>query len=119
MYNDFLKNFTDMTEQSRKVMEPVQQYNKLFVNRVEQMTAMQMSATRFYADLYVEQLKALSEIKDFSALTSFNSKQVELVNTLTEKMTEDNSRLQEEAKTFQNDVQELITENVKKAAKVA
>ncbi len=117
MYTDILKNFTDLTEQSRAALEPVQKYNQLVIENFEKMTALQLSAARFYAELNIEQLKAVSEIKDLPSLTSYQSKQVELINTLTEKVAEDNARLQEQAKSFQSDVQELITTNVKKAAK--
>jgi len=110
MYTDFFKTFTDQTE---KTLEPYFKFNKLVTKNVEVLTELQLNAIRTYSEMGLTQMKAASEIKDVTSLTAFSGQQLSALTKLSQQLTTDSNKIQNIAKEFKDDVEQLTTENLK------
>ncbi|GEM76212.1 phasin family protein [Vibrio sagamiensis] len=110
MYTDFFKTFSEQTE---KNLEPYFKFNKLITKNVEVLTELQLNAARTYSEVGLNQIKAVSEIKDVTSLASFNSQQLGVLTKLSQQMMDDSNKLQTIAKEFKEDVEQLTSENLK------
>ena len=112
MYTEMFKSFSEQTE---KTLAPYAKFNKVFAKNVEQLTELQLSAVRAYSDLGLNQLKAVSEVKDIESLTAFNGQQLETLTKLSQQLLEDSNKFSSEAQGFKTEVEEFVAENVKQA----
>ncbi|MFO6422227.1 phasin family protein [Motilimonas sp. KMU-193] len=112
MYTDMFKMFN---EQSEKALQPYIKFNKLMAKNAEVLTELQLNAVRTYSEIGLSQMKAATEVKDVSSLAVFNSNQMAVLTRLSQQMMEDSNKLQNIAKEFKQDVEELTNENIKAA----
>ncbi len=110
MYTEMFKSFSEQTE---KTLAPYAKFNKVFAKNVEQLTELQLSAVRAYSDLGLNQLKAVSEVKDIESLTAFNGQQLETLTKLSQQLLEDSNKFSSVAQSFKTEVEEFVAENVK------
>ncbi|NUY56810.1 MULTISPECIES: phasin family protein [Salinivibrio] len=110
MYTDMFKAFS---EQSEKALAPYVNFNKLVAKNVETLTELQMNAMRTYSSLGLEQMKAASEVKDVTSMTSFSSQQLAALTKLSQQMMDDSTKLQNIAKEFKEDIDKITAENMK------
>lgn len=115
MYTEMFKSFSEQTE---KTLAPYAKFNKVFAKNVEQLTELQLSAVRAYSDLGLNQLKAVSEVKDIESLTAFNGQQLETLTKLSQQLLEDSNKFSSVAQGFKTEVEEFVAENVKQATPV-
>ncbi|PSU26906.1 phasin family protein [Photobacterium phosphoreum] len=112
MYTEMFKSFSEQTE---KTLAPYAKFNKVFAKNVEQLTELQLSAVRAYSDLGLNQLKAVSEVKDIESLTAFNGQQLETLTKLSQQLLEDSNKFSSVAQGFKTEVEEFVAQNVKQA----
>ncbi|ELR65461.1 hypothetical protein C942_01075 [Photobacterium marinum] len=110
MYTEMFKSFSEQTE---KTLAPYVKFNKLFTKNVEELTELQLTAVRSYSELGLNQLKALSDVKDMQSYVAFNSQQLEALTKLSQQLIEDSNKFNAIAQTFKTEVEELVAENVK------
>lgn len=110
MYTDFFKTFSDQTE---KNLEPMYKFNKLMAKNVEVLTELQLNAVRTYSEMGLNQFKAAADVKDVTTLTAFSSQQLAVMTKLSQQMLDDSNKLQNIAKEFKDDVEQLTSENLK------
>ncbi|MCL1039158.1 phasin family protein [Shewanella corallii] len=112
MYTDMFKMFS---EQAEKSLAPYQKFNALMAKHVEQITELQVNAMKAYSELGLAQFKAASEVKDVTSLAAFNGQQMATLTKLSQQLMDDSNKIQNIAKTFKDDVDQLTTENIKAA----
>ncbi len=112
MYTDMFKTFT---EQSENALQPYIKLNKMLSKNVEVLTQLQLNSVRTYSEIGITQMKAASEVKDAPSLAVFNSSQLAILTRFSQQMMEDSSKLQSIAKEFQQDIEEITTDNIKAA----
>ncbi|MGI2261050.1 phasin family protein [Shewanella sp. GXUN23E] len=112
MYTDMFKMFS---EQAEKSLAPYHKFNQLMAKHVEQVTAMQVNAMKAYSELGLAQFKAASEVKDVTSLAVFNSQQMATLTKLSQQLMDDSNKIQNIAKSFKEDVDQLTSDNIKAA----
>jgi phasin family protein len=97
-----------LQDQSTKLLTPSRELNKLFVAKLEQLTAMQFASLREYTDLNLSQLKAATEITTTEDLQSYFQKQQDFLKTLGEKLAADAQALVAISKEFSEEAQKIV-----------
>ncbi len=106
------KMFDSLTNQSANLLAPSRELNKLIIEKLEQITAMQFASLREYTNLNLGQLKALSDISSAEDLKEFVGKQQELLKTLGEKMSADALAMTTLGKEFMSEAQKIVVKGV-------
>jgi len=115
MYEEF---FNKSGFQIENFTAPARKLNSLMVEHLAKVSEFQMEAAKSYADLSVEQMRAMTEITDAKSLQDFVSNQSRVAKVLGEKVTEDVNTLTGFGKDLTAELQKLTQENVETASKV-
>lgn len=107
MQENILNAFAD---QAKSLYTPFAKFNGLFVENVEQITALQISAIKAYAELGINQLKKAAEIKDADSIRAFTTSQAEAASALNKKVLEDAKAFSDIATKFKEQVEGLVDE---------
>jgi len=113
MYSEMFKSISEQTELA---LSPYLKFNKLLTKNAEELTELQLAAVRAYSDLGISQLKAMNEVKDMQSFTAFSGMQHQALTEFANQLTNDSKKITAAAQTFKADVEELVTDNVKKTA---
>lgn len=97
-----------LQDQSTKLLAPSRELNKLFVAKLEQLTAMQFASLREYTDLNLSQLKSATEITTTEDLQQYFQKQQDFLKTLGEKLAADAQALVAISKEFSEEAQKIV-----------
>lgn len=111
------KMFGDFTAQVTNLLAPSRELNKLIISKLEQLTAIQLSSLREYADLNIGQLKAASEITTAEDLQEYYRKQQEFLRTLGEKLAADAQAMAAIGKEFSEEAQKIAMKGLSGPAK--
>jgi len=109
MYQEIIDSYT---AQAEKMFAPAQQFARLSLSNSEKLYALQMEIAQSYADLGVEQLKALIEVKDTESLQAFVTSQVDVARNVSEKMMADAQTVAELGSKFNTETQQLARESL-------
>ena len=104
---------SQLNEQARQILAPVQALNQLSIDSAEKLVALQVASLERYVALGFSQLRAASEVNDAEALQAYLGKQNELVKSVSEGFVGDAKAVAELGGEFSEKVQELGQENIK------
>lgn len=116
MYDTF---FSNTGAEFQQLFAPLQKLNGLMVDQIAKVTEFQLAATRSYADMGVEQLRAVAGIQDTGSLQAFVEQQGKVVQTLNEKLRDDTTTIAALGKDFTAELQKLAQESVAGASKAS
>ncbi len=108
-----------LTEQTKNVVAPVQDLNRLLVDNAEKLVALQIASVQSYYALGFSNLKALLEVHDAEAFQAYVGKQSELAKSVSERLTGDAKAVAELGSDFTEEVKKLGEESVKAVTKKA
>ena len=104
------------TQQANKMYEPLQKMQSIWVNSFQAVAAFQMQAMEDYSKLGLAQVKTAIEIKDPQDYQAYSNSQGELIQTINEKVIEDNKQLTQIAQSFLGELESLWKENTPASA---
>ena len=110
MNKEILSTFA---EQTKNVVAPVQELNRLVVDNAEKLAALQIASVQSYYALGFANLKALLEVNDAEAFTAYIGKHNELVKSVSEQLAGDAKAVAELGSGFSAEVQKIGEESVK------
>ena len=102
-----------LTEQTKNVVAPVQELNRLAVENAEKLVALQIASVESYCALGFSNVKALLEVNDAEAFKAYIGKQSELVRSVSEQLAGDAKAVAELGSDFNAKAQKLGEESVK------
>ena len=102
-----------LTEQTKNVVAPVQDLNRLVVDNAEKLVALQIASVQSYYALGFSNLKALLEVHDAETFQAYIGKQRELAKSVSERLTGDAKAVTELGSDFTEEVKKLGEESVK------
>lgn len=71
------------------VLSSVGDLNKLAIDKVEEMSKMNLSSATYFSDLGIKQMRAVSSIKDLESLRKFTADSISLSGEIAKKMLDD------------------------------
>ena len=98
------------TQQASKMYEPLQKMQSIWVNSFQTVAKFQMQAMEDYSKLGLAQIKTAIEIKDPQDYQAYSNSQSELIQTINEKVIEDNKQLTQLAQSFLGELESLWKE---------
>ena len=104
MFDSMFKNLPTSYD---AMVAPMQAFNSLMIDHTAKLVDFQISAMKAYGDLGIQQMRAMSGVKDVDSLQSFVQSQTDMVKTLSDKMNSDANTLVNFGKDFSEDVQKL------------
>jgi phasin family protein len=94
------------------MITPAQQFARLSLTNGERLYALQLEIAQNYIDIGVEQLKALTEVKDPESLQAFIAKQVDVTRNVGEKLIADTQAIVELGQEFNAETQKLAQDSL-------
>lgn len=98
-------------QQMQKMMEPSRKFNALLLNHAERIAHLNLEAARSYTELATEQMRKMLEIRDPESFQSYLTDQGKIVQTLSNKISEDANALADIGKDMGQEVQQIAQEN--------
>lgn len=108
---------SSLTEQTKNVIAPVQEVNRLIIGKAEKLVALQIASIQRYSALGFANLKALSEIKDADAFQAYLENQGELLKDIGEQLMSDAKAITELGSDLGEQVQKIGQKEVKEITK--
>ncbi|MCP4407496.1 MAG: phasin family protein [Gammaproteobacteria bacterium] len=102
-----------LTEQTKNVVAPVQDLNRLVVDNAEKLVALQIASIQSHYALGFSNLKALLEVHDAEALQAYIGTQTEFAKSVSERLAGDAKAAAELGSDFTEEVKKLGAESVK------
>lgn len=102
--------FNQFGQNTQKMYEPWSKLNKALLKNAELMADFSLSSIKSYSEMGLEHLREYSEVDSPEAAKSFNGKQSEMMNTLSQKILEDTQRLTEIGNEMRNEVSKVMSE---------
>ena len=99
-------------QQFQKMMEPSRKLNALLLDHAEKVAHLNIEAARSYTELAMEQMRKALEVRDPESFQSYLNDQGKVVQTVSNKITEDATQLADISKSTGEEVQKLAQENV-------
>ncbi len=99
-------------QQFQKMMEPSRKLNALFLEHAEKVAHLNLEAARSYTDLAMEQMRKAMEVRDPESFQTYLNDQGKVVQTMSNKLTENASTLADISKNMGEEVQKIAQENV-------
>ncbi|ABM62762.1 phasin family protein [Halorhodospira halophila] len=99
-------------QQFQKMMEPSRKLNALLLEHAEKVAHLNLEAARSYTDLAMEQMRKAMEVRDPESFQSYLNDQGKVVQTMSNKLTENASTLADISKNMGEEVQKIAQENV-------
>lgn len=85
-----IKEKADMLKDKAGVLlSSVSDLNKMAIDKVEEMSKMNLSSASYYSDLSIKQMRAVSSIKDLESLRKFTADSISLSGEVAKKMLDD------------------------------
>jgi phasin family protein len=109
MYENLLQQ---LSEQSQKMAEPVNEITSLAVDYIEKISQFQVNAVKAYTELGMDQLKNAASIKDADSLQGFIGRQQDMAQTVSKKIAEDAQTLAKLGEVFASDIQNLAKKDL-------
>lgn len=106
-----LNSYTDVFEQFKVALAPVQKLNALGVENFEKLAALQISSLEAYSKLGVSQLKAALAVQDVAGLQAYIADQQEVAKTVGEKLVADAKSVAEMGEKFTAEAQKVAKES--------
>lgn len=110
-------SFEDVSKQQEALVTNVQKLNKLAVENFEKVVNVQISALRSCADLGVQQLKDLTEVKDPKALQNYVKNQSAAVQKLSQNLLADTKTVAELGVNFNQQAQKIAQDSLRTVVK--
>jgi phasin family protein len=101
------KLLSQLSEQSQKMAEPINEITTLTVDYIEKLSQFQVNAVKAYTDLGLDQLKNVAAVKDPETLQAYVSKQSEMAAQVGKKLADDAKTLAQLGEVFAEDIQNL------------
>jgi len=99
-------------QQFQKMMEPSRKLNALLLDHAEKVAHLNLEAARSYTDLAMEQMRKATEVRDPESFQNYLNDQGKVVQTMSNKFTENASTLADISKNMGEEVQKIAQENV-------
>lgn len=109
MYEDL---FGNVNQQFTEVLGPARRFNLLLLEGAEKLADLNLKSARAYGDLALQQWRAATEVADMESLRSYLSEQGKVVETVSQRLTEDANRLVNISRDFSTELQKLAQDNV-------
>ncbi len=71
------------------LLSSVSEFNKLAIDKAEEMSKMNLSSASYYSELGIKQMRAVSSIKDLESLRKFTADSISLSGEVAKKMLDD------------------------------
>jgi phasin family protein len=110
---------SSLAEQTKNSIAPVQDMNRLIVDKVEKLVTMQIASAQRYSALGLANLKAFMDIKDADTLQAYIGKQGDLIKSVSEQLMSDAKTITELGRDFGEQVQKIGQKEVKETTKKA
>lgn len=111
-----LNTYTDVIEQYKAALAPVQKLTDLGVANVEKLAALQIKSIEVYSNLAISQLKAALSVQDIEGLKTYLADQQEVVKTVSEKLASDAKSVVELGEKFTAEAQKVAEETLEAAS---
>ena len=106
------KLLAQLSEQSQKMAEPINEITTLTVDYIEKLSQFQVNAVKAYTDLGLDQLKNMASIKDPDTLQSYINSQTEMAAQVSKKLADDAKALAQLGEVFAEDIQNLAKKDL-------
>lgn len=108
-----------ITEQTRNVFTPAQEFTRLIFSNTEKLVALQLASVQSYSELGFANLKELVEINDVDAFKDYMGKHMEFLKQVNERFVDDAKAVAELGNEFTAEVHKIGQESVKAASEKA
>ncbi|MFP4129451.1 MAG: TIGR01841 family phasin [Halorhodospira sp.] len=98
-------------QQMQQMMEPTRKLNALLLNHAERIAHLNLEAARSYTELATQQMRKMLEIRDPESFQSYLTDQSKIMQTLSNKISEDANALADIGKDMGQEVQQIAQEN--------
>lgn len=109
MYEDLFEN---ANQQFNEVLGPARRFNLLLLDGAEKLADLNLQSAHAYGEIALQQWRTATQISDAEGLRSYLSEQGKLAETVSQRITEDASRLASIGRDFGNELQKLAQDNV-------
>lgn len=106
------KLLAQMSEQSQKMAQPINEITTLTVDYIEKLSTFQVNAVKAYTDLGLDQLRNMASIKDAESLQAYVAKQREMATEMGKKVADDAKTLAQLGEVFAEDIQNLAKKDL-------
>lgn len=120
------EQFNKSMHQMQQFAEPAQRFGYLMLDHAEKVAHLNIEAARDFSRMAIEQMRAAMEVRDPETMQKYLNSQNNVMQTVSNKLSEDATALADINKNMGEEVQKLaqenasrITENVKEKTKPA
>lgn len=106
------KLLAQLSEQSQKMAQPINEITSLTVDYIEKLSQFQVNAVKAYTDLGLDQLKNMTAVKDPESLQAYITKQREMAAQMGKKIADDAKTLAQLGEVFAEDIQNLARKDL-------
>ena len=106
------KLLAQLSEQSQKMAEPINEITTLTVDYIEKLSQFQVNAVKAYTDLGLDQLKNMASVKDPDTLQTYINSQTEMAAQVGKKLADDAKALAQLGEVFAEDIQNLAKKDL-------
>ena len=106
------EQMSNAMQQFHKLLEPSRRMNALLLDHAEKVAHLTLEAARSYTTLAMEQWRKALEIRDPESLQSYLTDQGKVMQTVSNRVSEDVSTLADISKNMGEEVQKIAQENV-------
>ena len=120
-----IKEKADMLKGKAGVLlSSVGDLNKMAIDKVEEMSKMNLSSAGYYSELGIKQMRAVSSIKDIESLRKFTADSISMSGEVAKKILDDSKHLMGMGAAVKDKITDMFTSKdeiavKKKVAKVA
>ncbi|PID42362.1 MAG: phasin family protein [Gammaproteobacteria bacterium] len=107
MSDNLLGNIPD---QAKNAFDSMNKINQVIVANLQKVAEFQMNAVKSYAELTMNQVKTISDVRDVDSLKALGTGQAAFVNDLTQKIMDDFKALNGIGVEFKDEVEKVINE---------
>lgn len=102
--------FNQFNENTQKMLQPWSKLNKAFVKNAEMMTEFSLDTMRSYSEMGLENMRQVADIGSPETAKDFSNKQVEMLNSISQKMLADAQRLTDLGNSMQDEIMKVMGE---------
>lgn len=113
MWNNLLNSAAD---QSRAFVQPVVEFNQLFLRQAEKLGQAQVESFNAYAQLGLRQLQSATRISDFEQAKTFAAAQTEAAQAVGQRVSEDAAKYNSLFDEFRKEFVAFVSDRVPAAA---
>lgn len=101
-----------INEQTRRMSAPIASCGNLMANNIEKLTDFNLKTMRAYADIGLNQMRAMTSVNDAESLQQFTETQAETFSRINSQLMNDAKRLNELSTEFQHELEQSMKEIV-------